>query len=98
MVAAGPNEKDTCRDYILPALRQAGWKSEQILPEYPITDGRIVPAGRKHRRGKQRRADYLLEIRPGVGVAVVEAKRFYKKQGDGLQQAKRYAKLLDDRL
>ncbi len=95
MATGGPDEKDTCRDYVLPALRAAGWKPEQIVPQFPITDGAIIPVGRKHRRDEQLRADYALEFHPGTPVAVVEAKRLYKKPADGLQQAKRYAGLLD---
>ncbi len=91
----GPLESDTCRDYVLPKLRAAGWDADRIHEQYTITDGRIVSAGRRHRRGKPLRADYLLEAAPGFPVAVVEAKRLFKLPGDGLQQAKRYAQLLD---
>jgi type I restriction enzyme R subunit len=37
----------------------------------------------------------VLELSPGFPVAVVEAKREYAQPGDGLQQAKEYAGLLD---
>jgi type I restriction enzyme R subunit len=96
-----PLEKDTCRDYILPALRRAGWNEARIVEQYPVTDGRIVPRphgarrGRSHTRQRELRADYLLEYEPGFAVAVVEAKRAHKLPGDGLQQGKRYAELLD---
>ena len=95
MSRGGPNEEDTCRDYVLPALYAAGWSSDQIIEQYPITDGRIIQAGKRHKRARPLRADYVLEYRPGVPVAVVEAKRLYKKPGDGMQQGKRYARLLD---
>ena len=95
MSPAGPIESDTCRDYVLPRLRAAGWRADQIIEQYPITDGRIVPHGKKHRREKPLRADYVLEFRPGVAVAVVEAKREYAIPGKGMQQAKRYGDLLD---
>ncbi len=91
----GPLEFDTCRDYVLPKLNAAGWSADRIHEQYTITDGRIVSVGRRHRRGKPLRADYLLEAAPGFPVAVVEAKRLFKLPGDGLQQAKRYAQLLD---
>lgn len=91
----GPLEKDTCRDYVLPLLRQGGWSDDQIVEQYPITAGRIVPSGRKHRRAKPLRADYVLEYEPGVPVAVVEAKREYAIPGKGIQQAKNYGSLLD---
>jgi type I restriction enzyme R subunit len=91
----GPRERDTCRDYVLPRLHEAGWSDEQIVEQYRITDGRIVSVGSKHRRADPLRADYVLEYRPGLPVAVVEAKREYSIPGKGMQQAKNYAELLD---
>lgn len=55
----------------------------------------MISVGKKHRRGDALRADYVLEFRPGVPIAVVEAKRAYAIPGKGLQQAKNYAQLLD---
>ena len=94
-MSAGPLEKDTCRDYVLPLLKSAGWGDDQIVEQYPITAGRVITAGKKHRRGSALRADYVLEFEPGVPIAVVEAKREYAIPGKGLQQAKNYAQLLD---
>ncbi len=91
----GPTEADTCRDYVVPRLKEAGWDDDQIVEQYRITDGRIVSVGKKHRRTNALRADYVLEYRPGLPLAVVEAKRSYAIPGKGLQQAKRYASLLD---
>jgi type I restriction enzyme, R subunit len=90
----GPREADTCRDFILPRLNDAGWQGEQIVEEHYFTDGRIVPTLRGHRREPGKRADYLLEIDPGFPVAVVEAKRLYRLPSDGLQQGMRYAEIL----
>ncbi|MDP9226070.1 MAG: DEAD/DEAH box helicase family protein [Actinomycetota bacterium] len=92
--ARGPREADTCREFILPRLRAAGWRDEQIVEEHYFTDGRIVPTLRGHRREPGKRADYLLEIEPGFPVAVVEAKRLYRLPSDGLQQGMRYAEIL----
>ena len=92
---AGPLESDTCSKYVLPRLKAAGWSDDQIQKEFPITDGRIISVGKKYRRGEALRADYVLEYRPGVPIAVVEAKREYTIPGQGLQQAKDYAQLLD---
>jgi type I restriction enzyme R subunit len=80
---------------VLPLLRSAGWGEDQVTEQFRITDGRIVPVGKKHRRSAALRADYVLEFEPGVAVAVVEAKREYAIAGKGLQQAKNYAQLLD---
>jgi type I restriction enzyme R subunit len=95
MSTLGPLESETCRDYVLPRLDEAGWRQEQIVEQYSITHGRIVQAGMRHRRDRPLRADYLLEIETGFAIAVVEAKREYKLPSDGMQQAMRYAGLLD---
>jgi type I restriction enzyme R subunit len=90
-----PTEADTCRDYVLPRLREAGWDEDQIVEQYGITAGRVITVGKKHRRAEALRADYVLEYKPGVPIAVVEAKREHAIPGKGLQQAKNYAQLLD---
>ena len=87
-------EADTCRKYVLPKLYAAEWTDEQISEQKSFTDGRIVVAGEKPTRRKQKRADYLLKYRRDFTLAVVEAKSVYKKPGDGLQQAKDYAQIL----
>lgn len=88
-------EADTCRNYILPKLYDAGWTNEQISEQKSFTDGQIFVSGSTTRRGKSKRADYLLRITRNFPIAVLEAKAVYKKPGDGLQQAKDYAKILD---
>jgi len=88
-------EADTCRTYVLPKLYAAGWNDEQISEQRTFTDGRIIVAGTAARRGPQKRADYLLRYRPNLMLAVVEAKASHRHPGDGLQQAKEYAQILD---
>src|SRR5438132_10918479 len=88
------SEADTCRKYVLPKLYAAGWNDDQISEQKSFTDGRIVVAGSKPFRKKQKRSDYLLRYRRDFMIAVVEAKPEYKKPGDGLQQAKDYAQIL----
>jgi type I restriction enzyme R subunit len=88
-------EADTCRKYVLPALYAAGWGDEQISEQRTFTDGRIMVAGKKVWRKPQKRADYLLRYRTELMLAVVEAKASHKNSGDGLQQAKEYAQVLD---
>jgi type I restriction enzyme R subunit len=88
-------EADTCRTYILPKLYDAGWTNEQISEQKSFTDGQIFVSGNTTQRGKSKRADYLLRITRNFPIAVLEAKAAYKKPGDGLQQAKDYAKILD---
>lgn len=88
-------EADTCRTYVLPALYAAGWTDDQIREQLTFTPGRIVIAGGKVKRGKPKRLDYLLSYSRDFPLAVVEAKPEDRLPGDGLQQAKDYAELLD---
>src|SRR3972149_6049719 len=87
-------EADTCRKFVLPKLYDAKWEDDQISEQKTFTDGRIIVAGSKIKRGKQKRADYLLRYRPDFAIAVVEAKAAYKNPGECLQQAKEYAETL----
>ena len=87
-------EADTCRQYVLPKLYDAGWTDDQISQERYFTDGRVVPVGRGHVRKPGKRADYLLSYRPGFPIAVVEAKASYKHPSAGMQQAMEYAEIL----
>ena len=87
-------EADTCRRYVLPKLYAAGWTDEHISEQKTFTDGRIIVAGSRVRRGLQKRADYLLRYRRDFPIALVEAKSIYKNAGDGVQQAKDYAQIL----
>ncbi|MCU0500731.1 MAG: hypothetical protein MUC51_03015 [Anaerolineae bacterium] len=89
------NEAATCREYVLPRLQAAGWDVEprRISEQVTLTYGRIIPLGKKIRRGKQRRADYLPRFTRDFPIAIVEAKAYYKEPGDGLQQAKEYAEM-----
>ena len=54
----------------------------------------MFPAGDGARRGKRKRADYILRYRPDYSIAVVEAKAEYRSAQDGVQQARDYAETL----
>src|ERR1019366_1710240 len=89
-------EADTCRQFVVPKLQGAGWDDapHAINEQRTFTDGRVLFVGGKPKRGKQKRADYILRYRPDYPIAIVEAKAAYKSAGDGLQQAKDYAEIL----
>jgi type I restriction enzyme R subunit len=74
-----------------PALKNAGWKPEQIWREHYFTDGRKLTG---NKRGKGLKADYLLRHNQNY-LAIVEAKSFGKHPTSGLQQAIGYAKKLE---
>jgi len=89
-------EADTCREFITPRLVQAGWAAapHAIGEQRSFTNGRIIVAGGKVRRGKQKRADYLLYYRRDYPLAVVEAKEIGLPAETGVQQAREYAEIL----
>ncbi len=91
-----PNEADTCRLYVVPKLRAAGWEQEphRIFEQVTFTDGRIIVAGSLTHRRAGKRADYILRYHQDMPLAVVEAKATYLTPGQGLQQAKDYAEIL----
>ena len=89
-------EADTCRKFVVPMLQKTGWDDapHAINEQRTFTDGRIVFSGGKARRGRQKRADYILRYQPDFPIAVVEAKARYKHAAEGVQQAKDYAEIL----
>ena len=89
-------EADTCRKFVVPRLQSLGWDDapHAINEQRTFTDGRVIFVGGKPKRGKQKRADYILRYRPDYAIAVVEAKSIYKDASYGLQQAKEYAEIL----
>ncbi|MFE7796434.1 EcoAI/FtnUII family type I restriction enzme subunit R [Nocardia sp. NPDC057440] len=90
----GIREDETCQRLVLPKLEQAGWQDEQIRKQYAITKGKIIASARRHRHARALVADYVLEYRDELPIAVVEAKRTRIKAEDGYAQATRYAEKL----
>ena len=58
-----------------------------INEQRTFTDGRVVFVGGRAKRGKQKRADYILRYSADYPLAVVEAKSYYKLASDGVQRA-----------
>jgi type I restriction enzyme R subunit len=83
--------------YITPAIVRAGWDpgKNQLREEYTIAPGKIVVRGKLHTREAAKSADYVLFLKPGLPLAVVEAKDNNHSLGAGLQQAHGYADRLD---
>jgi type I restriction enzyme R subunit len=89
-------EADTCRRFIVPKLQGAGWDEAPcaINEQRTFTDGRVLFVGGQPKRGKRKRADYILRYRPDYPIAVIEAKAEYRSAKDGVQQARDYAEVL----
>src|SRR4051794_32580974 len=85
------NEYETRAEHITPALKAAGWgvvEGSRIEYEYPITNGRIMGAGKP--KGPRLIADYVL-VYKNRKLAVVEAKAWDEELTLGVAQAKDYA-------
>lgn len=90
------SERDICTKFITPALRDAGWdEMSQLREEVSFTDGRITVRGRLVSRGKRKRADYILDFKPNIPIAVIEAKDNKHSVEAGMQQALDYAETLN---
>ena len=89
-------EEDIKNRHITPAIESAGWAKTQILMEYFFTDGQVHVRGNTVRRGKRKKADYLLTHKDGqIPLAIIEAKDAGHTVGDGMQQAMDYAQILN---
>jgi type I restriction enzyme R subunit len=89
-------ERDICSKFITPALLKVGWDPEkQIREEVAFTDGRIYVRGHLTARGKRKRADYILYLKPNIPIAIIETKDNNHSIGAGMQQALDYARILD---
>lgn len=89
-------EEDIKHRYITPAIEDAGWVKEQVLMEYFFTDGQVLVRGNTVRRGKRKKADYLLTHKDGqLPLAIIEAKDADHSVGAGIQQAMNYAEILN---
>ena len=92
-------EADIRTKFITPALVGANgskWNvMTQVREEIYFTKGRVIVRGKTVRRGDAKKADYILYYKPGIPIAVVEAKDNTHSVGSGMQQALEYAEILD---
>jgi len=87
------NEAETRAELIDPALKAVGWgvvQGSQIRREFPITQGRLLGAGK---RSQPLSADYVLVYR-NTKLGVIEAKKRDLPVTEGVAQAKDYAERL----
>src|ERR1051326_9183481 len=90
------SERDICTKFITPAITAAQWDAmTQLREEVYFSKGRVIVRGKLSTRGEPKRADYVLYHKPGIPLAVVEAKDNNHSVGAGMQQALDYATVLD---
>ena len=92
-------EADIRTKFITPAIVGPGgnkWNvMTQVREEIYFTKGRVIVRGKTVKRGEAKKADYLLYYKPGMPIAVIEAKDNNQSVGAGMQQALEYAEILD---
>jgi type I restriction enzyme R subunit len=89
------SERDICTKFIVPALTQSGWDlMSQVREEVYFTKGRIIVRGKLVSRGKAKKADFVLYIKPNIPIALIEAKDNNHSVGHGMQQGLEYAAAL----
>ncbi|HCL5309952.1 TPA: DEAD/DEAH box helicase family protein [Salmonella enterica] len=89
-------EADIITKFIIPAVLDTGWdNTTQIRQEVKLRDGRVIVRGQVALRKKVKSADIVLYHKPGIPLAVIEAKASKHETGKGMQQALGYAHLLD---
>ncbi|CQI96551.1 DEAD/DEAH box helicase [Yersinia rohdei] len=89
-------ETDIITKFILPAITDAGWDIHaQIRQEVKLRDGKVVVRGKLAARLTVKSADIVLYHKPGLPLAVIEAKANKHEIGKGMQQGLDYARLLD---
>ena len=89
------SEEDVRNMYITPALTKKWSLEKQIRSEVYLTAGRVIVRGNMSARKKGEKADYILYYNSSKPIAVVEAKKNTLSVGEGIQQAMKYAKILD---
>jgi Type I site-specific restriction-modification system, R (restriction) subunit and related helicases len=92
------SESDIKAKFITPALVRADWdEMTQIRREVTLTPGPVIVRGNLSSRNKKKKkfADYVLQWKKGMPVAVVEAKDNKHTVSSGMQQALGYSDILE---
>ncbi|MFP7356289.1 EcoAI/FtnUII family type I restriction enzme subunit R [Klebsiella pasteurii] len=89
-------EADIITKRLMPAILDAGWSdTTQIRQEVKLRDGKVIVRGKVAARRTVKSADIVLYHKPGIPLAVIEAKANKHEIGKGMQQGIEYARLLD---
>ncbi|HGX0195628.1 TPA: EcoAI/FtnUII family type I restriction enzme subunit R [Escherichia coli] len=89
-------EADIITKCVMPAILNAGWdNTTQIRQEVKLRDGKVIVRGKVAARRTVKSADIVLYQKPGIPLAVIEAKANKHEIGKGMQQGIEYARLLD---
>lgn len=89
-------EADIITKCVMPAILNAGWdNTTQIRQEVKLRDGKVIVRGKVAARRTVKSADIVLYHKPGIPLAVIEAKANKHEIGKGMQQGIECARLLD---
>jgi type I restriction enzyme R subunit len=89
------SERDLTTQVIIPAIERAGWDlAAQLREQVYFTAGKIIVRGKLASRGTRNFADIVLSHKQNLPLAVIEAKDSSQAIGAGMQQALRYADVM----
>jgi type I restriction enzyme R subunit len=78
-------EADIRTKFILPAIVSSKWDVMlQIREESYFTKGQVIVRGKKVKRGKAKKTDFILSYKPNLPLAIVEAKGNNHSVGAGM--------------
>jgi type I restriction enzyme R subunit len=89
------SEQDISTKFIVPAIKNSGWKDSLVSENKSITDGRIILNKKSITRGKKKRPDFVLSYSKNFPLAIIEVKDNNHSIASGIQQALNYAEMLD---
>lgn len=81
-------EADIITKCVMPAILNAGWdNTTQIRQEVKLRDGKVIVRGKVAARRTVKSADIVLYHKPGIPLAVIEAKANKHEIGKGCNRA-----------
>lgn len=81
-------EADIITKCVMPAILNAGWdNTTQIRQEVKLRDGKVIVRGKVAARRTVKSADIVLYHKPGIPLAVIEAKPTNMKLAKGCNRA-----------
>jgi type I restriction enzyme R subunit len=90
------SERDICTKYIKLGLTNRGWDiNTQIREKVTLAKGKVIVRGKLASRGQQKRTDYVLYYKPGLPLAVIEAKDNNHSVSGGMRKAIATGELID---
>jgi type I restriction enzyme, R subunit len=92
--AGNLSEADTRVKIIDPLLKSSSWDEENIRREFYFKKGKVIVEGNQGKRGEKKFADYLLFYKGAFPLAIIEAKKKFRRWSEGISDAKEKAEII----